>query len=46
MILQEIHQLSAGIVMKRYKVKPWIILPILALITAICLVGWQTQGIS
>lgn len=31
---------------KKYKMKQWIILPILALITGICLVGWQTQGIA
>ncbi len=32
--------------MKRYKIKPWIILPILALITLVCLIGWQTQTLS
>ncbi|MEA5535329.1 hypothetical protein [Crocosphaera sp. XPORK-15E] len=32
--------------MKRYKIKQWLILAILALITGICLIGWQTQGIT
>ena len=30
----------------KIKLKRWIILPILALITGICLVGWQTQGLT